>query len=177
MAVPPPKFIIQSLVSLGPKRKKKCTVADNCFPPAKDLRLSFLCAPSAWQWGAPRCSVSCFMDEDVTEAREPDSSITQHCYSCTTKDRLTGRMEIFKGGTDTHSNLARCIKSSVLPDCLCVFVCLCLCVCACVSSVGPCGGWCWPAREKKRRRRGVEKPINGKITCVSAGVSLRTSHS
>ncbi|KAK2862312.1 hypothetical protein Q5P01_001845 [Channa striata] len=43
------------------------------------------------------CSVSCFMDEDITEAREPDSSITQHRYSCSTNDSLTAWMEIFKG--------------------------------------------------------------------------------
>lgn len=71
------------------------------------------------------------------EAQELDSSITQPCYSCTTKDRLTGRMEIFKGvQTHTHTcthkgahtHLAQCIKSSVQPDCLCVVLCVLMCV-------------------------------------------------
>lgn len=69
------------------------------------------------------------------EAQELDSSITQPCYSCTTKDRLTGRMEIFKGvQTHTcthkgaHTHLAQRIKSSVQPDCLCVFLCVHMCV-------------------------------------------------
>ncbi|KAI4827009.1 hypothetical protein KUCAC02_030437, partial [Chaenocephalus aceratus] len=35
----------------------------------------------SWRPREQSCGVSCFMDEDIMEAREPDSSITQRCYS------------------------------------------------------------------------------------------------
>ncbi len=113
------------------------------------------CVPCLCDSEEQSCGVSCFMDEDIMEARELDSSITQHRYSCTTNDRLTGRMEIFKGvqtktHTHTHTHLAQCIKSSVQPGCLCVILCVHMCVCVCAFPLsGPCSGRRWPARQKR----------------------------
>lgn len=75
---------------LRPK-KLKCVMEDNCSTPA-----------SVFDSVEHSCSMSCFMDEDIMEAHELDSSITQPCHSCTTKYRLSGRMKKFKG-VQTHT--------------------------------------------------------------------------
>ena len=114
------------------------------------LSLWISCVPCLCDSEEQSCGVSCFMDEDIMEARELDSSITQHHYSCSTNDRLTGRMEIFKGEeTHTHTHTHTFLQSSVQPDYLSVVVCVHMCVCERVSSVGPCSGRRWPARERR----------------------------
>lgn len=62
------------------------------------------------------------------ETPEPNSSIREHSYSYTTDGKLTGWMEIFKGGQKhTHTLLEQCIMSSVKPGCLCVLLSVHMC--------------------------------------------------
>ncbi len=133
------------------------------------------------------CGVSCFKDEDITEARELDSSITQRRYSSVLlmTDWLVGwrylkgyRHRDIHTYTYTHTYTLPSASSPQFSLTALVSYCVCISVCVCVC-VFPLSG---PALDgadllgKKRRRRGVEKPIKGKITFVSAGVSLRASH-
>lgn len=84
-------------------------------------------------------------------------------------------MEIFKG-VQTHTqnvcSVHQGLSSGQLP--------LCVSVHAYVVCASPLSGLEVDGADllgRTEEKKGSEKPIKGKITCVSVGVSLRASHS